>query len=431
MGKVGLFALLCTSAWTFAPVPAAGVDFSRTGRTIVKHQRRVSVNRVNPIDLSKIDRTILKQPVYQSKSPKYCLLVFGLKAKTRVWLVLDGDVLYVDRNHNGDLTEPNERLFLKEVKHKGIPTYKVCRVGDLTEEDGKTIHRDLRVTLIGFKDGRPEYLAISVKIEGKYLMLTRIELNGAPSSPDRAPIRHFNGPLTVLLYGGAELVRGDEPARLAVVIGTFYLPRQARTKEGHAIPWYVEDCEDVSAFVMPEGVPKHVHAIARIRFPAGKMGEKVTVIEAALSQRGELGAWLGTVRVPKGIRKGKAVVTVSVPRWHGVQVGTTTYEVPVVDPEDLVRRALTRPMTLENGIDKGTPLADAIEYIKDHYDLKIEIDKEACRGARAENMGSRKVGLPPLKKVSISSALSKLLKQAGAEYKIRGRIIYIVPRPGS
>src|SRR5262245_65651509 len=47
-------------------------------------------------DLTKIDRTIAKEPAYKSK-PKYCLLVFGPEAKMRVWLVLDGDVLYVDR----------------------------------------------------------------------------------------------------------------------------------------------------------------------------------------------------------------------------------------------------------------------------------------------------------------------------------------------
>ena len=33
-----------------------------------------------PIDLAKIDRSISKEPVYQSKSPKYALLVFGPKA---------------------------------------------------------------------------------------------------------------------------------------------------------------------------------------------------------------------------------------------------------------------------------------------------------------------------------------------------------------
>ena len=45
------------------------------------------------VDLSKIERTIRKEPAYQSKKPKYCLLVFGPEAKSRAWVVLDGDAL--------------------------------------------------------------------------------------------------------------------------------------------------------------------------------------------------------------------------------------------------------------------------------------------------------------------------------------------------
>jgi hypothetical protein len=78
-------------------------------------------------DLTKIDRTIAKEPVYQNQ-PKYCLLVFGPDAKTRVWLVIDGDVLYVDRNGNGDLTEQGERLELMKPE---------C---DITEPDRGTKH---------------------------------------------------------------------------------------------------------------------------------------------------------------------------------------------------------------------------------------------------------------------------------------------------
>jgi len=62
------------------------------------------------VDLTKIERSIRKEPVYQSENPQYCLLAFGPEAKVRVWLVVDGDVLYVDRNGNGDLTEPGERI---------------------------------------------------------------------------------------------------------------------------------------------------------------------------------------------------------------------------------------------------------------------------------------------------------------------------------
>lgn len=77
-------------------------------------------------DLTKIERTIRKEPTYQSKQPRYCLLVFGPEAKFRVWLVLDGKTLYVDRNGNGDLTEDGEKIAAK----KGL---------DIFGEDGEYI----------------------------------------------------------------------------------------------------------------------------------------------------------------------------------------------------------------------------------------------------------------------------------------------------
>src|ERR1700704_5406050 len=63
-------------------------------------------------DLSKIDRTIKKEPAYKAR-PGYCLLVLGPKADTRVWIVLDGQALYVDKNGNGNLTEPGKCLQVK------------------------------------------------------------------------------------------------------------------------------------------------------------------------------------------------------------------------------------------------------------------------------------------------------------------------------
>ena len=69
-------------------------------------------------DLSKIERRIAKEPAYVCKAPLYGLYVFGPKATTRVWAVFDKssadkqgyDVLYFDRNANGDLTESSKRI---------------------------------------------------------------------------------------------------------------------------------------------------------------------------------------------------------------------------------------------------------------------------------------------------------------------------------
>src|SRR5262249_16786004 len=71
-------------------------------------------------DLSKIDRSIGKEPAYQSKTPKYCLVVPDVEAKTKIWLILDGDVLYVDRNASGDLTEAGKKMEPQPVLLTGL-----------------------------------------------------------------------------------------------------------------------------------------------------------------------------------------------------------------------------------------------------------------------------------------------------------------------
>ncbi len=62
-----------------------------------------------PTDLAKADRRIEREPAYENQ-PGYCLLVFGPQAAGKVWLVLDGETLFVDRNGNGDLTEAREKF---------------------------------------------------------------------------------------------------------------------------------------------------------------------------------------------------------------------------------------------------------------------------------------------------------------------------------
>src|SRR6187401_2509659 len=79
-------------------------------------------------DLAKLPRTIAREPAYQTKTPRYCLLVFGLDAKSRVWLVQDGDTLYADRDGNGDLTGEGNRVKVKQQSD----SYRSFEVGDLT-----------------------------------------------------------------------------------------------------------------------------------------------------------------------------------------------------------------------------------------------------------------------------------------------------------
>jgi hypothetical protein len=78
-------------------------------------------------DMALLDRTIGKEPKYQTK-PLYCLLVFGPEPKHKAWLVLDGDTLYVDRHGTGDLTQADCRVAAKSDPY----TERFFEAGDLT-----------------------------------------------------------------------------------------------------------------------------------------------------------------------------------------------------------------------------------------------------------------------------------------------------------
>ncbi|MBY0522003.1 MAG: hypothetical protein K2R98_01305 [Gemmataceae bacterium] len=180
------------------------------------------VRPVQGADLTKIERTVAKGPQYQGK-PKYCLLVFGPEAKFRVWLILDGTVLYVDRNGNGDLTEPDKRV---AARYKRDDQRFGFRPGQLAAPDG-TMKYNLSLLRMN-ADGcdmeiecKPGYARAGFDGPGK--------LRFADRAKD-APIIHFFGPLTLTRFepqaGSVSqclkpqpLVRG-EPSDLAFSLGT-------------------------------------------------------------------------------------------------------------------------------------------------------------------------------------------------------------------
>lgn len=195
----------------------------------------LSSTAVAALDLSKIERKIVKEPAYRDK-PKYCLLMFGPEAKTRVWLVQDGATLYVDRNGNGDLTEEGEKVAAEksEDAEEGVYSFKV---GDL--RDGRRLHKEMHVYvskidhLADQDDFAKALLAKNPKARG-YRILVEVEMPGregaAPDGrvqqrtsatdvngmlqfaerPQDAPVLHFGGPWQVTLFGAHQLKIGRE-----------------------------------------------------------------------------------------------------------------------------------------------------------------------------------------------------------------------------
>jgi hypothetical protein len=135
-------------------------------------------------DLSKIDRRIVREPVYRAKHALYGLYVFGPQAKTRVWAVLDKsgpdaadyDILYFDRNADGDLTAPEERIQGKS--EAGGMTFEI---GTFTDPVTKQKHTGMSIRRRGGGDG-------SVMLHMKWC--DKVMVRGG-YAPDAGPYTQF------------------------------------------------------------------------------------------------------------------------------------------------------------------------------------------------------------------------------------------------
>jgi hypothetical protein len=220
-------------------------------------------------DLSKVDRTIKKEPAYKGK-PKYCLLAFGPEAKTRVWVVLDGTDVYVDRNGNGDLTEPGER-FPNDGKD-----FKEFEVADL---DGKGRYKVKSLGVHRSENEGRVFLMANVEVVGKYRQYCDL----TPSESLReAPVAHFGGPLRLGLREMnwspvQKLARGEKPEDLYAWVGTFDRANGC---------WVV-----LSNTVIDQpnyhrrDFPTDIHPVAEVEFPPARPGMKPVRVRYELKER--------------------------------------------------------------------------------------------------------------------------------------------------
>jgi hypothetical protein len=237
------------------------------------------IPQLRAADLTKIERSIRKEPAYQSKTPRYCLLVFGPEAKTRVWLVLDGKTLYVDRNGNGDLTEDGEKIAAK----KGLDVFQedVFEVDDI--RDGPRTHRHLTLSVRNLSflaarnesmkkaiaqlpEGRGSTLRIDVELPGWHgkgvggrIQQVAGGLLGFADKPQNAPIIHFGGPWQMCCHRQLNRLMIGSEDELFLSIVTPGLG------------------SGTTSYLLYDGtVPENVYPRVEITYPPAKPGEPPT-----------------------------------------------------------------------------------------------------------------------------------------------------------
>ena len=205
-------------------------------------------------DLSRVDRRVA-EPKYRFV-PQYCLLVFGPAADKRVWIVEDGEALYVDRNGNGDLTDPGKAISATEqrkmtISHKGKSapySERTYVVGDLLPRDKGARHTQCKLVRYQQGDDAPNYV-LSVRVNGVKLQYAGW---GPLLRPNReqASIVHFDGPVIPKLLRRRDFRLREKNPELNVCIGTPGLGNHS------------------FAYVSHEAVPSNVLTVVEIDWPS-------------------------------------------------------------------------------------------------------------------------------------------------------------------
>lgn len=211
------------------------------------------------VDYAGVDRRIVKKPVFRF-APMYALLLFGREARLRVWVVVDGDTVYLDRNGNGDLTDPGE----------GLP--KDARSVEIADPDNRTRYVIGRLGLVDGTDFGERWLDLgTVEVKGpvsyrQFMRTTRLR-----ASPREAAVTHFHGPLAV----GPATEDFKPPADLALVTGD--KPTDLKAFVGTILPLY--DCcvavfshdgecrHTQSGGQHTPAFPRGIHPVVDIEFP--------------------------------------------------------------------------------------------------------------------------------------------------------------------
>lgn len=291
------------------------------------------------VDLTRIDRSIVREPQYVSE-PHYALVVLGLQAEHKSWLVMDGDdILYFDRNGNGDLTDPEDRIEL-EVKatndiHVGEGSaYSGMNVFPIGKVHGVELKFHFWVrdrNAVPADEWRQQLLRKREQNNWENGTLWRIADDGSwaqngtllTATPDEAQITHFNGPLTFALKWGdrQRLEPWPKYSVFDVHVGTPGLPARNST---HRVFSPLTETE----------IPKDRHPLAIFQFPSRDGGAPIRQV-LELDERCCGDTVLARMTVPREAGEGNANVSLSYVAWTDQSIAPAEFEVPVVaEPSD-------------------------------------------------------------------------------------------------
>ena len=273
---------------------------------IFMDQARASTNV-----LSYIDRTIIKEPLYQF-TPKYSLITLGNSGDAKVWMVEDGKRLFVDRNANGDLTDDGPPIEPGNVRHLDANRWDFEYSLDAITPTIGSRHTSFILRRWNYNDKEDSY-GLSLSVDGQMPMYAGWFGSFWSTNREQAPVMHFGGPFTPKLLRRKEFTIGETHERLSLC---FLNPGSGPGAESRL------SIDALPRFVVPE---------LSIEWPTADGGAPLRTSYLLIKRCCYWEFYTTEFDLPKGVVAGKAKVTVKLPPGTTpIELTTTEMVVPVV-----------------------------------------------------------------------------------------------------
>ena len=264
-----------------------------------------------PKALLAVDRTIKKEPRY-SGTPLYVLYAVGPESAGRMWAVLDGHTLYLDKNGNGDLTEDGEQVVPFVIPGEAPnPRTAFFHVPALEAAGGK--HSDFIFSVIRTTTGAA-YLKTGLKVDGKVMQHAGPMDLRLTESPAEARVLPFGSRVVTaqLSYTMPATPEVGKAVDFRVRVGT------PGVGAGSFVAFGSEDVE--------------ANPVAEFEFAAARPGDAPRRVTLPLTERCCGDQFYAALRVPDGSRTGldAAGLTLSYPNCPWGPVAPVTRRVDVV-----------------------------------------------------------------------------------------------------
>ncbi|QDT56134.1 hypothetical protein Pan44_41850 [Caulifigura coniformis] len=262
--------------------------------------------------LTKLDRTIVREPKYENR-PRYTLLVFGDRAQQLIWMVEDGQILYIDRNANRDLTDDGP-IQATNLNKPGLVSSRLRLQYVLTEfgTADSFLHKDFSLHRWNNDAESQDSYGLSLSVDGAVPMYSGWFNAFWAATPKEAPVFHFAAPLTPHLLRSKEFVIGRPLDRLSICFANIGLEKADATR--------------LSIDSLPAGVTFEVDIDWPVAQGSKPLKTRHTIHERCCYWE----FYTTTFRAPAEAVPGSATVTVHVPIGFPLPLATNQFQVPVV-----------------------------------------------------------------------------------------------------